>query len=131
VKNISVRRELAAIPSVFADEHQLQQVFLNIIINAEQAMESFEREAALAVKTEMATADRVRVVIADNGPGIPSQIIEKLFDPFFTTKPVGQGTGLGLSISYGIIKEHDGTIRAESESGRGARFVIDLPVKSS
>lgn len=131
VSNISVRRDLAAIPCVFADEHQLQQVFLNIIINAEQAMQSLAREAALTVRTEMGTDARVKVVIADNGPGISPQIIEKLFDPFFTTKPVGQGTGLGLSISYGIVKEHDGAIRVESEAGRGARFIIELPVKSS
>ncbi|HJQ70829.1 MAG TPA: ATP-binding protein [Blastocatellia bacterium] len=68
-------------------------------------------------------------MIADNGPGVPPEIVEKLFDPFFTTKPVGKGTGLGLSISYGIIKEHDGAIRVESETGRGARFIIKLPVK--
>ncbi len=129
VNNISVCREPGDIPRVMADEHQLQQVFLNIIINAEQAIESGARAGHLTVRTEMGASNRVRIVIADSGPGIPSHIIEKLFDPFFTTKPVGQGTGLGLSISYGIVKEHDGTISVESEPGRGARFIIELPVK--
>ena len=131
VNNISVCREPGDIPFVMADEHQLQQVFLNIIINAEQAIESGARGGRLTVRTEMGARGRVRVVIADSGPGVPTHIIEKLFDPFFTTKPVGQGTGLGLSISYGIVKEHDGVISVESEPGRGARFIIELPVKPS
>jgi PAS domain S-box-containing protein len=129
VNNISVCREPGDIPCVLADEHQLQQVFLNIIINAEQAMQSDARAGELTVRTEMGASNRVKIVIADNGPGIPLQIIEKLFDPFFTTKPVGKGTGLGLSISYGIVKEHDGAIRVESEPGRGARFIIELPTR--
>ena len=129
VNNISVCREPGDIPCVMADEHQLQQVFLNIIINAEQAIESGSRAGHLTVKTEMDVSNRVRIVIADNGPGVPPHIVEKLFDPFFTTKPVGQGTGLGLSISYGIVKEHGGVIKVESEPGRGARFIIELPVK--
>ena len=129
VNNISVCHNRGEIPRVFADEHQLQQVFLNIIINAEQAMVNMGREASLTVSTETGTVGHVKVVVADNGQGITPEIMEKLFDPFFTTKPVGKGTGLGLSISYGIIKEHDGTIRVESEPGQGARFIIELPVK--
>jgi len=133
VNNISVHRELEDIPSIFADGHQLQQVFLNIIINAEQALQNGKGKGVLTVKTEIKEVDSirwVRVIIADDGPGIALENMSKLFDPFFTTKPVGKGTGLGLSISYGIVKEHGGTIRVESSPGSGATFIIELPVQS-
>jgi len=128
--NVAVQRELSQIPPVLADPHQLQQVFLNIIINAEQAMLGARNEGNLTVSTKTKHLDGsqwVEIAISDDGPGIRPDVIGKVFDPFFTTKEVGQGTGLGLSISYGIIKEHVGKIRVESEPGRGATFFIDLP----
>jgi PAS domain S-box-containing protein len=128
--NVSVRRQLSDVPPVLADPHQLQQVFLNIIINAEQAILSVRPEGGLVVSTSAKEQDgrcSVEIMIADDGPGIPLPIIGKVFDPFFTTKEVGQGTGLGLSISYGIIKEHAGKIRVESQVGKGASFFIELP----
>lgn len=129
--NLSVRRRLADLPRVLADPHQLQQVFLNIIINAEQAITSSRESGNLVVKTGLKQQQGdnwVEIVIADDGPGIPPEALGRVFDPFFTTKDVGQGTGLGLSISYGIVKEHGGKIRVESEFGRGASFFVELPV---
>jgi two-component system NtrC family sensor kinase len=127
--NITVSRELGDLPLVNVDQHQLQQVFLNIILNAEQAIRSIGEKGALTLKTEVKSGGRWAVVsIADDGPGIPPEDLTRIFDPFFTTKEVGKGTGLGLSISYGIIKEHGGIIRAESEPGRGTRFITELPL---
>ncbi|HEY6332499.1 MAG TPA: ATP-binding protein, partial [Blastocatellia bacterium] len=131
--NLSVRRRLADLPRVLADPHQLQQVFLNIIINAEQAITSSRESGNLLVKTGLKQQqgdDWVEIVIADDGPGIPPDALGRVFDPFFTTKDVGQGTGLGLSISYGIVKEHGGKIRVESQFGRGASFFVELPVRA-
>jgi CheY-like chemotaxis protein len=104
----------------------VQQVFLNLVNNARQAMEGHQHSGRLRIRTEDAHG-RVRVTFQDNGPGISEENLKKIFDPFFTTKEAGKGTGLGLSLSYGIIQEHSGTIRAESKSGTGATFVIDLP----
>jgi two-component system NtrC family sensor kinase len=132
VNNISIRRNYGLLPSVMADEHQMQQVFLNIIINAEHAMHSQHLGGTLTLSTlfeKSAAGNTVRIIIEDDGPGIAPEHLDRLFDPFFTTKPVGKGTGLGLSISYGIIKEHGGSIRAESEPGQGARFIIELPLR--
>jgi two-component system NtrC family sensor kinase len=131
-RDISVIREYSELPGVFADSHQLQQVFLNIIINAEQEMDQVSSLGQLRIKTEMSAnneAAAVLITVEDNGPGIAPDHLGKVFDPFFTTKDVGKGTGLGLSISYGIIKEHGGTIRVESPYGGGARFIIELPVE--
>ena len=75
----------------------------------------------------MPPAGRVRLTVSDTGVGIPAEHLEKIYDPFFTTKPRGQGTGLGLSVSYGIVKEHSGTLSAESSPGEGSRFVVSLP----
>lgn len=130
VNNIKVNRELGAIPMVMADGHQLQQVFLNIVVNAEQAISSCERSGTLTVKSRVKQVDGsdwIEIQIADDGPGIQTENISKIFDPFFTTKPVGKGTGLGLSISYGIMKEHGGAIRAENTDCGGATFIIELP----
>jgi len=126
--NIKVVTQFApSLPAVFGDPHQLQQVFLNIINNARQAIEEFRPGGCIRVSTEM--ADGVaRISFTDNGPGIASENLSKIFDPFFTTKPVGKGTGLGLSLSYGIIQEHRGTLHVESTLGEGTTFIIDLPV---
>jgi len=109
------------------DPNQLQQVFLNILNNARQAVEDFRHDGQMEVTTEK-VGDKLRVSFADNGPGIAPENILRIFDPFFTTKEVGKGTGLGLSLSYGIIQEHGGTIRVESAPGAGATFIVDLPI---
>lgn len=127
VSNIEVISDLARdLPGVLADENQIQQVMLNVIVNAEQAIIAGRRSGIIKVATSQAGRG-VRVTIADNGPGIPQGIIEKIFDPFFTTKAVGSGTGLGLSVCHGIITKHGGTISADSVEGAGATFTIELP----
>jgi signal transduction histidine kinase len=108
----------------------MQQVFLNIILNAEQAMLESKGKGKLTIKTEPYDGV-VKITLADDGPGICSENIKRIFDPFFTTKEVSKGTGLGLSISYGIINAHGGKIYAESEYGHGATFIIELPVTSN
>ena len=128
VNNIVVDRDYATdLPDVAVDPHQIQQVILNLVINAEQAMLSQRGSGALSVGTRQVDANIV-VTVQDDGPGIPQDLLNKIFDPFFTTKPVGVGTGLGLSISFGIVQEHGGHIWAESAPGSGARFCIELPV---
>jgi len=128
VNNISVITELdKKLPKMVADGSQLQQVFLNIILNAEKEMRNAYGKGTLKVKTERING-AVRVSFSDDGPGIPEENLDKIFDPFFTTRNVGEGTGLGLSVSYGIISEQGGRIHAESDSGQGATFIIDLPL---
>jgi len=129
VRGIDVRREYdEALPDTMGDAHQLQQVFLNLITNAEQAMERAEgRHHRLTVRTRRA-GDAIRIEIEDTGSGVPANLLERIFNPFFTTKPTGHGTGLGLSISLGIVREHEGRIWAENAPQGGARFVVELPV---
>ena len=112
--NITVVSEiLPDLPWILADEHQLLQVFLNILTNAEQACLAASGEGQLSIRlTSM--DDQVVISISDNGPGIPQDNINKVFDPFFTTKGVGEGTGLGLSICHGIIQQHNGELWVES-----------------
>ncbi|QIZ72777.1 sensor histidine kinase [Oxynema aestuarii] len=127
-QGIEVVKEYGDIPLISCYPAQLNQVFVNLLANAIDAMLAANSEVKqLAIATE-AVEDRVRVTIRDTGPGIPPQIREKIFDPFFTTKPVGKGTGLGLSICYQIIQKHRGTLEVSSEEGRGSEFVITLPV---
>jgi signal transduction histidine kinase len=130
VTNISVIDALAAgLPQVFADGHQVQQVLLNLIINAEQAMLSAHGRGVLVVRTwQDAHQESVILEISDDGPGIPDDVQPKIFDPFFTTKEVGQGTGLGLTVAYAIVQEHGGRIRLESRPSVGASFYVELPV---
>jgi PAS domain S-box-containing protein len=131
VDNIELIMELEEdLPWTMADAYQLQQVFLNIINNAQQAMSQRGRPGVFTVRSERVGGDTIRVSFSDTGPGIPPQVLPKIFDPFFSTKEVGTGTGLGLSVSHGIIQEHGGRIWAESEPGSGATFVIELPVIS-
>ncbi len=115
------------LPWTVADAGQLQQVFLNIIVNAETEMKKAHGRGRLTIRTEQA-GDRIRISFADDGPGIAGENLERIFDPFFTTKEVGEGTGLGLSLSRGIITEHNGELYAESEEGKGATFFVELPV---
>src|SRR5258705_3074401 len=129
VTNIAVIDALAAgLPQVFADGHQVQQVLLNLMINAEQAMLSAHGRGVLVVRTwHDADQETVVLEINDDGPGIADDLQPKIFDPFFTTKEVGQGTWLGLTVAYAIVQEHGGRIRLESREGGGASFFIELP----
>jgi two-component system cell cycle sensor histidine kinase/response regulator CckA len=130
VTNVTVIDALAAgLPNVFADGHQVQQVLLNLVINAEQAMLSANGRGTLVVRTwHDADQESVILEINDDGPGIPDDLQPKIFEPFFTTKEVGKGTGLGLSVAYAIVQEHGGRIRLESRPGSGASFYVELPV---
>ncbi len=130
VTNITVIDALAAgLPQVFADGHQVQQVLLNLIINAEQAMLSSNGRGVLVVRTwHDPEQESVVLEINDDGPGIPEELQPKIFDPFFTTKEVGKGTGLGLTVAYAIVQEHGGRIRLQSRAGSGASFYVELPV---
>lgn len=126
LKHFTVKKQFGDIPAITCSPSQLNQVFLNLINNAAQAIESGAGEITLL--TRMEGADHVAVEIADNGKGIPPEIMSKIFDPFFTTKAVGKGTGLGLSISYKIIEQHGGSISVDSTVGQGTRFTIVLPL---
>ncbi|MGE0448897.1 MAG: ATP-binding protein [Vicinamibacterales bacterium] len=124
IGRIKVRRELAADPVIVVGiEHQLQQVFLNLFLNARDAM---PKGGWLSVSTRMDGATATAIV-ADTGSGIPPEQLARIYDPFFTTKAIGRGTGLGLSISYGIVREHGGAIRCDSAVGQGTRFTLALP----
>jgi two-component system NtrC family sensor kinase len=127
-QNVSIMRQLGNnLPEIMADANQLKQVFINIFINAGQAMQDLKRgELEIITCQNKETLDGVVVTISDSGCGVPVEQLGKLFDPFFTTKGTG-GTGLGLSVSYGIIQAHGGTIKAESDVGMGMTFIISLP----
>ncbi len=128
VSNINVITRLATdLPQVKANSFQLQQVFLNIIINGEYFMIEAHHRGTLTITTKQ-VKKIVKISIADTGPGIVKENMVRLFSPFFTTKEVGKGTGLGLSICHGIVTEHSGRIYAESEVGKGATFIIELPI---
>ncbi len=127
--NIDVIEAFASgLPQVFADPHQIQQVLLNLVINAEQAMLAANGRGTLIVRT-WHDVDRETVVleVSDDGPGVPQDVQPKIFDPFFTTKEVGQGTGLGLTVAYAIVQEHGGRIDVVSGNGAGATFSVQLP----
>ncbi len=128
VSNIEVVTHFAPdLPEIMADYFQLQQVFLNIIINAEHFMIEAHHGGTLTITTKRA-GDIIKTSFADDGPGINKENLGHLFDPFFTTKEIGKGTGLGLSICHGIVTEHGGRIYAESKLGKGATFVMELPI---
>ena len=128
VNNVALVREYAErLPFLLGDSHQLQQVVLNILSNARQALETFRRDGRIIVRTGC-TDTQVWLRIIDNGPGISPENLKRIFDPFFTTKPQGKGTGLGLSLSYGIVQEHRGSIQAESQPGVGTEFILEFPI---
>jgi len=115
------------LPPIMGNQDNLQQVFLNLFLNALQAMPDGGTLTARAYPEN----ESIKVIVRDTGIGIPKEHINSIFDPFFTTKEIGKGTGLGLSVSYGIIKKHQGTISVESEAGKGASFTIELPCAGS
>jgi PAS domain S-box-containing protein len=127
--NIKIVREYDPVSTVFVDAQQIQQVVLNLLLNAEQAITGSGQTKGVITFRTHANKDtrRVSIQISDSGPGIPQKVASKIFDPFFTTKPVGVGTGLGLSISHGIVTEHGGTIQFHNAEGGGAVFTIELP----
>jgi signal transduction histidine kinase len=129
--NIEIIKEYGQLPLVECHAGQLNQVFMNIINNAIDAlMDSRARiNKEIVIETVNVNNQYIKVGIKDNGLGVKPEIINKLFDPFFTTKPVGKGTGLGLSICYQIIEKHQGKIDVISEVGEGTEFVISLPIK--
>jgi signal transduction histidine kinase len=129
VSNITILEALSAgLPLVFADPHQLQQVLLNLIINAEQAMIGANGRGTLIVRTwHEPDRDAVVLEVNDDGPGVPDDVQPRVFDPFFTTKDVGKGTGLGLTVAYAIVQEHGGRIVLKSQPGHGASFFLELP----
>jgi two-component system, NtrC family, sensor kinase len=130
VNNIEISHELdRKLPKTIADAHQLQQVFLNVLTNAEQAMLEAHGKGHLTIRTRADYQNSLVIVeVTDDGPGIPETYLTRIFDPFFTTKEVGKGTGLGLSLSYGMIKEHGGNIYARSRMEGGSTFFIELPI---
>jgi PAS domain S-box-containing protein len=132
VSSITVRREYAdSLPTISADGAQLQQVFLNLVLNAEQAIAGAGRPGAIVVRTARGPAgDTVIAQVIDDGPGIAPDVVGRIFEPFFTTKEVGQGTGLGLSVSYGIVQEHGGRLTVDSRP-RATTFTVELPVRSA
>jgi two-component system NtrC family sensor kinase len=137
VDNILVETDLDPnLPPTTADPHQLQQVFLNLITNARHAMIDRGIRGTLTLRSRVMPPTTeggermIEVEVADTGVGIPERNLRKIFNPFFTTKPIGQGTGLGLSICFGIVKEHEGQIWAESQVGVGTRVFVALPVRS-
>ena len=128
VNNIEVENRLTPnLPEIMIDHFQMQQVFLNIMVNAEFAMMEAHHKGKLVVSTEK-LGGIVSISFTDDGPGISKENLKHIFDPFFTTKEVGKGTGLGLSICHGIVTEHGGKIYARSEKGQGATFVVELPL---
>jgi signal transduction histidine kinase len=129
-QNIEIIKELDdSLPPVNSDIQQLNHMFMNIILNAAEAMEG---AGSLSFKTGMTSdSQRVRIEITDTGPGIPEEVLPQIFDPFFTTKDEGKGTGLGLSLVYGIVENHGGRIKCESHAGRGTTFIIQLPLSTN
>jgi two-component system NtrC family sensor kinase len=122
---IAIIKDYGTLPSVECHPGRLNQVFMNLLLNACQAIRG---EGTIRIQTEQA-GDTVIIRIRDDGEGIEPAELDKIFEPFFTTKPVGKGTGLGLSVSYAIIQQHRGSIEVSSDVGMGTEFTIRLPIK--
>ncbi|GAI89137.1 unnamed protein product, partial [marine sediment metagenome] len=122
----TVTKDYGELPEVRCYPQQINQVFMNILVNAAQAI---EKQGEIRIATR-AVDGYVEIEISDTGVGIPKQDLSKVFDPFFTTKDVGKGTGLGLNMAYNIIQKHKGTIDVESEVGKGTTFIIRIPVET-
>ena len=126
-RNITLHVDIPeTIPLIETDRGKLQQIILNLVNNAFQAIDN---GCFLDIRAEMATPDRVRIAIHDSGCGISEEHLKKVFEPFFTTKKEGQGTGLGLSITYGLVQKLHGDINVQSKPGEGTTFVVTLPVQ--
>ena len=128
-EGLTLTRRLAPdLPVIQGDATALEQVLMNLVLNAREAIDG---PGAIFVETDLAPGPprQVRVTVRDTGPGIPRDILPRIFDPFFTTK--SKGTGLGLSISYGIVREHGGTLDVQSETGRGTTLVVSFPANSA
>jgi signal transduction histidine kinase len=121
---VEVIKHYGNIPLISCSPSQLNQVFLNLIVNAAQAIEN---HGAITIET-FVEDDLVHIVVEDNGKGIPSDVVPRIFDPFFTTKEIGKGTGLGLSIAYKIVEQHGGNIKVKSEVNKGTQFIVSIPV---
>jgi two-component system NtrC family sensor kinase len=121
---IEVERDYGHLPRVRCYAGQLNQVFLNLFVNA---CDAIDERGTIRITTRPSEKG-VRIEVHDDGPGISAEVRSRIFDPFFTTKPIGVGTGLGLSLSHGIIDRHDGRLSVESEAGRGTTFIIELPL---
>jgi two-component system, cell cycle sensor histidine kinase and response regulator CckA len=136
VENIAVESDLdPQLPPTMADPYQLQQILLNLLVNAEHALLEDRGKGRVRIRTwhapspaARAESGRILLEVSDDGPGIPAAHVSQIFDPFFTTKPPGVGTGLGLSIVYGIVKQHGGEVTFENQPGSGAKFTVELPV---
>jgi signal transduction histidine kinase len=126
LKAVNVERQFGEIATITCAPSQINQVFLNLITNAAQALPANGGKITLTTRDE---AGGVAVEVADNGKGIAPEVLPKIFDPFFTTKEVGKGTGLGLSISFKIVEQHGGRITVSSEVGKGTKFTLWLPLK--
>ena len=136
LRNIAVRKKLAAdLPVISGDPNRLEQVFINLLINARDAIAEKREELGRTDTDERITlrtvlrGQKVRVEVADTGTGIAPALLDKIFEPFFTTKQVGRGTGLGLSISYGIVQDHRGTLQVETVEKMGTTFILEFPVQ--
>jgi signal transduction histidine kinase len=129
LQQVYVKKELSEdLPTIAGDANKLQQVFVNIMVNALQVMQG---GGTLTIRSCAAPdTEHVQVTIADTGPGIAEENLAKIFEPFFTTKPTGKGTGLGLSVSHGIIEQHNGKIEVTSKTGEGTAFIITIPAIS-
>jgi histidine kinase len=137
LKEIQVERELADdLPPILADQNRLEQVFINLLLNAGDAIEEKRKQVGptnalpqkILVRSSLQGA-AVRVEVRDTGAGIPEAVLNRIFEPFFTTKEIGKGTGLGLAISYGIVRDHEGTLQVESVEGEGSTFIIQFPAQ--
>jgi len=115
-----------ALPVITADPVQLNQVLVNLVVNALQAWPKPDR---ITVRTQVVD-HHVQLVVQDTGPGMSNEVLDKIFVPFFTTKDIGQGTGLGLPVVHGIVQAHGGTIHVESAVGKGTRFEIQMPIQN-
>jgi signal transduction histidine kinase len=128
---VEIRKDYGQVPNISGSPSQINQVFLNIISNAVQAMPERAGPNIITLRTALENSQTLRVEIQDNGNGIQKDVLPKIFDPFFTTKPIGQGTGMGLSIAYKIIQEHGGKLLVDTETGIGTVFTILLPIKAA
>ncbi len=126
LRGVAVDKRLGDIPPITCSPSQVNQVLLNLVTNAAQALDKPEKKILVVTRRE--GADAVAVEVFDNGKGIPPEVLPRIFDPFFTTKEVGKGTGLGLSIAYKIVAQHGGRITVKSQPGKGTIFTVVLPV---